>query len=187
MASSKVNLTIPKPEIEVYLYGEWTKAIHLTDNMKYSLDKARTTATLKYGRLLLKTVRNSILTGRPPKGSGVRWPALSDSTIKNYGKHSIYNLKGTYLRSIGIHTYKSRTLVGIPIRSKPSNPKSRLTLNQVAIILEHGSKDGKIPPRPLWKPSIQSVERIKPLKKLLIKEIRSQLLKDFNIYAKQVR
>lgn len=192
MASNKVNITIPQlPNIELHITGEWEKAINLTDNISDSIKIGYDRGTSKFSTLVLNIVRRSLLSGRPPSGGGVYWQPLSESYISKwnskYPGHSIYNLTGTYRRSIGIHRYKNRTLIGLPYKSKPGNKRSRLTLVQVAIILEYGSRDGTIPDRPLWKPSLNSVGGIKRLKKEIMHGIRSQLYRDFGINPKQIR
>lgn len=190
MASKKTNITIPQiPNIEIRLEGDWQKAMYLTDNIQYSIKKGYDKGSSYFSKLVLNKVRNAIKSGRPPSGSGVKWQPLSDSYKKRRDSelpgHSIYFLTGLYLRSIGIYNYKSRTIIGLPYIHKPSNEKSRLTLIQVAIILEYGNDS--IPSRPLWKPSLKSAGGINRLKKEIMHSIRSQLYHDFGINPKQIR
>lgn len=192
MASNKTNITIPSlPNIELHIEGDWQKAIYLTDNISNSISKGYEKGSRIFSTLVLNKVRNALRSGRPPSGGGVYWPPLSKSYIERwnskYPGHSIYNLTGTYLRSIGIHKYKSRTIIGLPYKNKPGNRRSSLTLVQVAIILEYGSRNGTIPARPLWKPSLKSAGGINRLKKEIMHGIRSQLYHDFGINPKQVR
>lgn len=192
MASTKTNITLPQlPNIELHITGEWEKAINLTDNISNSIQKGYDKGSSVFSTLVLNKVRRAIMSGRPPSGGGVYWPPLSSSYMdrwsKKYPGHSIYKLTGTYLRSIGIHKYKSRTIIGLPYKHKPGNPRSSLTLVQVAVILEYGSRDGTIPGRPLWKPSLRSAGGINKLKKEIIHGIRSQLYHDFGINPKQIR
>lgn len=192
MASNKTNITLPQlPNIELHITGEWEKAINLTDNISNSIRKGYDKGSSVFSTLVLNKVRRAIISGRPPSGGGVYWPPLSESYMKRWSKkypgHSIYNLTGTYLRSLGIHKYKSRTIIGLPYKHKPGNSRSSLTLIQVAIILEYGSRDGTIPGRPLWKPSLRSAGGTNKLKKEIIHGIRSQLYHDFGINPKQIR
>lgn len=192
MASNKTNITIPQlPDIEIRMNGEWQKAIYLCDNIQYAIKKGYDRGIDKFSTLVLNKVRNAIISGRPPRGGGVYWPPLSKSYQERwrsrFPNHTIYNLTGTYLRSLGIHTYRSRTVIGLPYKNKPGNKRSRLTLIQVAVILEYGSRDGSIPARPLWKPSLKSAGGIPRLKKEIMHGIRSQLYRDFGINPKQIR
>lgn len=173
------------PVVELHLEGNWVGVEKLTNGLPESIRKGYEKGSEKFSKVLIGVVRRAIKSGRPPQGSGAHWEPLSDNTIKRWGNHGIYNLKGVYSRSIGIHKYKSRTFVGVPIGSRPSNPNSSLTLNQVAIILEYGGN--KIPDRPLWAPSLKSVGGTSKLKKEIIHGIRTQLYKDFGINPKQIR
>ena len=185
MASNKVNLNLPMPQVEIRLEGNWVGLDRLSYGMAASIKKGYDNATEKYSNLLLKTVRRAIKSGQPPPNSGVYWQPLSEETKKRWEDHKIYNLEGIYGKSIGIHRYKSRTFVGIPIASRPSNPNSKLTLNQVAIILEFGNN--RIPARPLWLPSVKSLGGKERLKKEIMQGIRSQLYKEYGINPKQIR
>lgn len=192
MASNKVNITIPRlPDIELHITGDWEKAINLIDNINNSIKTGYDKGVKKFSNLVLNIVRRSLSSGRPPSGGGTYWQPLSKTYIERwnskYPGHSVYNLTGTYLRSLGIHSYKNRTIIGLPYKSKPGNRRSRITLIQVAIILEYGSRDGTIPARPLWKPSLKSVGGTNRLKKEIMHGIRSQLYHDFGINPKQIR
>lgn len=173
------------PQIELHLEGNWVGVQRLTAGLPESIKKGYENGSEKFSKLLINIVKRAIRSGRPPQGSGVHWEPLSDNTISRWGDHGIYDLKGVYSRSIGIHKYKSRTFIGIPIGSRPSNPRSGITLNQVAIILEYGSD--RIPARPLWAPSLKSVGGMGKLKKEIMHGIRTQLYKDFGINPKQIR
>lgn len=185
--ANKVNINIPLPQIEIHLEGKWQKAISLGDGLKSSIQTGYNKGSLKFTRQLLSIVRTAIRSGTPPIGSGVAWKPLSESTIKKHGQHGIYHLTGLYLRSLGIHKEKNRTYIGIPRGIKPSNTRAKKTLNQIAIILEFGSKSGNIPSRPLWGPSYKSANKSGKLKKELMREIRSQIYKDHGINPKQIR
>ncbi len=192
MASKKVNITIPAiPEFEVKLEGDWIKASRVINGLPASIKKGYDSSALKISRAIMNIVKRAIKTGIPPSNSGVRWPALSPNTIRVHGQHNIYNLTGLYSRSIGMYTYKNRTIVGLPINRSLTD--KNLTLNQLAIILEHGSKvnpdggGGSIPPRPLWAPSYKSYGGPNKLKKVIISEIRKSILRDHGIRPNQIR
>lgn len=184
MASNKVNINLPSaPNVELHIEGDWVKAERVIDNIGRTINKGYQIAIERSSKAILNIVKNSIKTGTPPRGGGVNWPPLSPSYIHNTGKHNIYHHTGVYLKAIGVFKYKSRTVVGLPARV--NRPGTTLTLNQIAIILEHGNES--IPARPLWKPAFKSYGGNDKLKKEIIKSIRSQIFKDHGIRANQIR
>lgn len=192
MASNKISINLmPIPQIELHLTGEWVKVEDLTSGIGQSIQKGYDRGIGRFTTLVINKVKNAIRSGRPPSGSQVYWPPLSQAYIdrlkSKFPDHHIYSLTGLYERSIGIYRYKNRTILGLPYKNKPGNNRATTTLNQVAIILEYGSKDGSIPSRPLWKPSLKSVGGIKRIKKEVMHGIRSQLHRDFGINPKQIR
>lgn len=174
----KVNISLPRLSdlnIQVKLEGDWVSLEKLGDNLGKDIQTGYDTAIRKFSRNLLQIVVKSLTTGIPPVGGGVVWQPLSPATIKRWGQHNIYYLTGLYSRSVGLYKYRSRTLVGLPIGTRRSSQK-KLTLNQLAIILEHGSADDRIPARPVWAPSLAAAGGREKLKKTILKEIRRQLL-----------
>lgn len=187
MATNKVNINIPIPQVEIHMEGNWQKVVNLGNGLTSSVIRGYEKGLYKFSRKLLLIVRRSLKSGTPPPGSGVYWKPLSPNTIRSHGYHKLYNLTGLYSRSIGIQKHNKRTYIGIPRNIKPSNKHASKTLNQVAILLEFGSRNGKIPARPLWKPSFQSADGNGNLKKDLLWGIRSQLYSDYGINARRIR
>ena len=191
MASRKVNINIPNVSslnIEIKLDGEWQKLDNLSNHLQSSVLRGYEKGVNIFSTRLLRIVRRAIRTGIPPPNSGVTWPPHKQSTIDRYGSHTLFNLTGQYSRSIGLHQYRSRTLIGLPLqkaRVSASGKSKTITLNQIAIILEYGND--KIPARPLYAPSYKSAGGPQGLKKELLKNIRSQLYKETGIRANQVR
>lgn len=135
-------------------------------------------ATKKYAKKIQDIVKQSLQTGKPPRGT--RWDPHSPHTIKRYGEHPLLNLTGTYERAVSIYQDKSgRVLVGIPPRHNSSS--GRLTLNALAIILEYGSGRGgsrqgtTIPPRPLWAPAFKKAGGEKGIKDLVYGDMESRV------------
>lgn len=193
MASKSINITFPSLSslgIQIKLDGKWGKLDTLASNLAPSISKGYEEAVKLYSKRLLRIIKKSLITGIPPEGSGVTWPPLAPSTIKRYGQHNIYNLTGLYANSVGLHEYKSRTIIGLPIQKKRSSA-GKITLNQLAILLEYGSKEtedtGSIPPRPLWRPALASVGGKKQLKADIMKNIRSKLLSSTGIRPNQIK
>lgn len=116
----------------------------------------------------------------PPPNSGVKWDPHSISTIKKYGEHTLLNYTGQYKRSVRIVKQKNRTFVGLPPnlhRTLNSGKTSKRTLNQIAIMLEYGSRDGNLPSRPLWKPAFKAAGGKEALRKHVVNAIRKELRK----------
>lgn len=193
MAKS-INVTIPNLSslnLEIKLDGDWVTLDKLSNNLTKSVLDGYNKAIEIYSQKLLRIVKRALTSGTPPPLSGVTWPKLSQSTIDRYGSHNIYNLTGAYARSVGLHKYKSRTLIGLPINQVKRSTSGGITLNQLALILEYGNKDnegkGYIPPRPLWAPSLESAGGKKKLKAEILKQIRSSLYKGTGIRPNQVK
>lgn len=186
--SKKVNITLPKVSdlvLQVKLNGEWQKVEYLVSNLGPSMQRGYDKAVSQFSRNLLAIVRESLTLGIPPVGGGVTWQPLAPSTIKRYGQHPIYNLTGLYSRSVGLFRYKSMVLIGLPPGIRRSSQKE-LTMNQLAIMLEFGSKDGRIPPRPVWAPSLKVAGGKNKLKQLILTEIRKELQK-YGVRPNQVK
>ena len=183
-----VNISLPKISdliLQVKLNGEWQTVEALVSNLGPSMQIGYDRAVDKFSRSLLSIVKKSLTLGIPPVGGGVTWQPLSQATIERYGQHHIYNLTGLYSRSVGLYRYKSRVLIGLPIGIRRSSQK-KLTLNQLAKMLESGSSDGRIPPRPVWAPSLKAVGGKNKLKQLILTEIRRELQK-YGVRPNQVK
>lgn len=186
--AKKVNITLPKVSnlvLQVKLNGEWQKVESLVSNLGPSMQRGYDKAVSKFSRNLLAIVKKSLTLGIPPVGGGVTWQPLAPSTIERYGQHPIYNLTGLYSRSVGLFRYKSKVLIGLPIGARRS-PQKKLTMNQLAIMLEFGSNDDRIPPRPVWEPSLKAVGGKNKLKQLILTEIRKELQK-YGVRPNQVK
>lgn len=187
MASRKVNINIPdisNLSLQVKLEGQWHKLDSLSNNLQESVLEGYKKGVNIFSNRLLRIVRRSLTTGTPPPNSGVYWQPHSEATKRRWGVHPIYNLTGLYARSIGLHEYKSRTLIGLPINM--SKASQGATLNWVAIINEYGL-GGKIPARPVWGPSFKSVGGYEGLQKELLKNIRQKLYQATGIRSNQVK
>ena len=186
MPSKSVNITLSTPvgPLEIYVdKREQARAERLIAKTPSILNKGYAKGTEKFGNQLLRIVRRSLNNGLPPPGSKVSWPPHATATLKKYGAHTLLNLTGQYARSVTMVTQKDRTFVGLPPGLRKitySGRTSRKTLNQIAIMLEYGSRDGNLPPRPLWKPAFEAAGG----NVVLEKEIRNQLRKELRKYTK---
>lgn len=191
MASRKVNINLSNNLCDIQIYVDPVKqrqAERLIAKTPSIMKLGYELGTRKFGNQLLRIVRRSLNKGLPPPGSKVSWPphataTLKKYTLKKYGAHTLLNLTGQYARSVTMVTQKDRTFVGLPPGLRKitySGRTSRKTLNQIAIMLEYGSRDGNLPPRPLWKPAFEAAGG----NVVLEKEIRNQLRKELRKYTK---
>lgn len=188
MPSKSVNITISTPigPLEIYVdKREQARAERLIAKTPSILTEGYAKGTERFGNQLLRIIRRSLNTGIPPRGSEVSWPKHSPGTIKKYariikkyGEHTLLNLTGQYARSVTIVKGKKRTFVGLPIGIKKityTGSPSRRTLNQIAIMLEYGSRDGNLPPRPLWNPAFKAAGGKAALQRGIRNEIRKEI------------
>ena len=181
MPSKSVNITLSTPvgHLEIYVdKREQARAERLIAKTPSILTKGYAKGTEKFGNQLLRIVRRSLNTGVPPRGSGVSWPPHAPGTLKKYGDHTMLNLTGQYARSVTLVKGKKRTFVGLPIGIKKityTGKTSRKTFNQIAIMLEYGSRDGNLPPRPLWAPAFKAAGGKAALQKEIRNEVRKEI------------
>lgn len=195
MPSKSVNITLSTPigPLEIYVdKRKQARAERLIAETPSILTKGYAKGTEKFGNQLLRIVRRSLNTGVPPRGSEVSWPPHAPGSIKKYGDHTLLNLTGQYARSVTLVKGKKRTFVGLPIgirrltytgkTSKKGTKKiiytgktSKKTLNQIAIMLEYGSRDGNLPPRPLWAPAFKAAGGKAALQKAIRNEVRKEI------------
>lgn len=195
MASRKVNINLSNNLCDIQIYVDPVKqrqAERLIAKTPSIMKLGYELGTRKFGNQLLRIVRRSLNKGLPPPGSKVSWPPHATATLKKYGAHTLFKkygahtllkLTGQYARSVTMVTQKDRTFVGLPPGLRKitySGRTSRKTLNQIAIMLEYGSRDGNLPPRPLWKPAFEAAGG----NVVLEKEIRNQLRKELRKYTK---
>lgn len=191
MPSKSVNITLSTPVGSLEIYAdkrEQARAERLIAKTPSILTEGYAKGTEKFGNQLLRIVRRSLNTGVPPRGSGVSWPPHAPGTLKKYGTlkkkyrdHTMLNLTGQYARSVTLVKGKKRTFVGLPIGIKKityTGKTSRKTLNQIAIMLEYGSRDGNLPPRPLWNPAFKAAGGKAALQKEIRNEIRKEIRKE---------
>lgn len=190
MASRKVNLGMPDlskltPKITIKNQANWLKLNLMSVSLPVAIQSGYDAGIYKISKKLISIVRRAVKSGAPPPGSGVIWPQLKQSTIDKWGPHGIYKLTGQYAHSIGLYKYKSRTLVGFPHGSRHLLNDGALTVNQIAIILEHGNK--RIPARPLWRPALKSFGGNRKIREELMAQIRKSIINKTGLSPSQVR
>lgn len=183
MPSKSVNITISIPigPLEIYVdKREQARAAKLIAKNPSILNKGYAKGTERFGNQLLRIVRRSLNTGVPPRGSNVSWPPHAPGTIRKYGDHTMLHLTGQYARSVTLVKGRKRIFVGLPIEIRKityTGKTSRKTLNQIAIMLEYGSRDGNLPPRPLWSPVYEAAGGKEGLMKEIRNAVRNEIRK----------
>lgn len=192
MASTQINLSVGSPfgPIDIYITdkSKLEKAKKLVEKSPNILVDAYNDAAKRFGDKVVKEARKAIERGTPPGGNG-SWAPLSKKYKDRWGGDIYYNW-GQYYRSIGVHREEAilygtsktstRIYIGLPNQVMKTNPlgrAGRLTIQKVAKILEVGSKNGKIPARPLWEPLYKYVGGKASLKRHIQEAIKRQLKK----------
>lgn len=191
MAQVQINtyLDLPIGRLRIYADKEdLEKAKKLIDDMPEILTEAYLDAANRWGGKLKKEAIRCIETNQPPKG--VSWPPLSPKYVASMGGDDRrYFKSGQYEESIGIYKESvfylgsskrgTRVYVGLPNGVMKLHPKKNkamgITLQRVAKILESGSKDGRIPPRPLWKPLYEQLGGKKSIERYVTNAIKRKL------------
>lgn len=156
------------------------KARRLLGKTPTLLNKAYELTSNAYAKRIREIAMRCLRRGMPPQGSNESWPPHTKSTIDRIGEHTLLYWSSQYYHHIRIIKRGKTISVGVPpglIKTRPDlyKPKHRMTLSQVAKILENGSDDGRIPPRPLWKHLWNAVGGKEAYKKAYAKNLRKLL------------
>ncbi len=184
------NIQIPKLDLssltpEIKIEGDWVIATRVLDNIEPCIRKGYNQTATTFAKQIISIVRDSIINGTPPKGSGVYWAKHAPSTEKRYGKHPLLNLTGLYASLISVQTYSSRTYIGVPYNYKITRGDKTITMGAIARMLEFGTE--KMPGRPLWAPTLKLVGGGKRFLELTKTNIKKQLMRDTGIKHNQIR
>ena len=192
MAYTRINTYFDLPIGRLKLSSnkeELEKIKKLLDDMPELLEEAYYDAAQRWGKKLKKEARSCLDRNQPPEG--VSWKPLSKSYVQHMGGDDRRYMKQLqYYESIDVHTERytvlgsdksgNRVWVGLPNGVKKLHPiygttPQKITLVNVAKILENGTKDGKIPPRPLWKPLYDQLGGKKSIERYVTNAIKRKL------------
>lgn len=163
---------------EVEFIGDWTKMMAMLDGVPLCIQVGAIAGQESAANKLIKIVKAMIRA----EGYG-HWPSLSASTLeKKAGAGGMYNWTGTYIQSIKKWRKAGKVYVGVERGVR--HPKSRITIGQIANILEYGSSVRGIPSRPLWTPSFQKLGGNKRIKALITWHIAKQFRTRYGISPK---
>lgn len=204
----RININLPNPDklIQIHTTGQWEQVIAGMEAAGQEVLKGYDEGVREYGELVIKLVRDAIRSGSPPGGG--HWEPLSEHYQKKTRKHTPYDLTGQYYASVGVYSNRKRTWVGMPYNTRYRGQDTRLTLNQIAKILEFGRGGGAgsnyiegdgeeddamdaatsyMPARPLWRPAFITAGGQAGIRAILLKNIRRRLAYAFGLTNNQVR
>ena len=179
----RLNLTIPTALGDLQVYADpskLNKADKLIQSVPKILTESYNIAGYRFAERIARMAKTCLSRGMPPRGSGVSWPPHSVNTVKRLGEHTLLNWSGQYKNAIRVGRRGKHIYAGVPSglkKTRPDHRPGRLTLSQVAKILEYGTDDGRIPERPLWNPLWEVVGGKAKFKEELVQEIRKQIRK----------
>lgn len=120
-------------------YGQWDEALKILHGMNALTEINMRIATKYNGMYLRDKIKRTIRDQRS------EWPKLKPATIARKGSSKILIDKGDLLNAINYQIVDSFTFfVGVP---KSAPDKDGEPIVQIAIIMEFGTLDGKIPAR----------------------------------------
>jgi len=187
---AKINQYIDMPIGNLHIYvdpAEQARAEKLLRETPKMLTAAFRDAAHRWGDQVVREAIKCINQDTPPKG--VSWPPLSEKYVKSHGIDNHHYLQsGQYIDSIGIYEtglyslsgakVRDRIYVGLPPavkKTRPTGKDGKLTLQEVAKILESGTHDESIPPRPLWAPLYKRFGGQSSIKRYVINAIKRQI------------
>ena len=204
----RININIPSPDklIQIHPTGQWEQVIAGMDRAGQEVLRGYEDGVAEYGAKVCKIVREAIRSGSPPGGG--HWEPLSEHYQKKTRKHTPYDLTGQYYASVGVYSNRKRTWIGMPYNTRYRGQDTRLTLNQIAKILEFGRSGGDgsnyiegdgdegdamdvatsyMPARPLWRPAFSIAGSYEGIRQILLLNIRRRLAASFGLSPNQVR
>lgn len=176
---------IPQYSPSIELFGDWDKTRSLINGLDVTIKAGailgQKSAAEKLKKIIKKNIREN--------GGSIGWPPVSDKYAirkksMGYDPNNLLVLTGLYYRNI--NTWYNGNTYYVGLKSKVRNPKTggRLTLVQIANILEHGSVVRKIKARPLWRPSFKQFGGSARIKYLIVWHIRNLLRTKYGINVK---
>ena len=171
------------PTIE--LFGDWEKTKSLIDGLPVTIKlgslAGQNSAAQKFLTILRRNIREN--------GGSIGWPPLSEKykawrERNGFSSDNMFVLTGLYYRSINIWNNGNTVYVGMKNNTRNMRTGGKLTLVEIATVLEYGSTLRKIKARPLWGPSFKQLGGSARIKGLIIWHIRNQIFKRHGVRAK---
>jgi hypothetical protein len=156
MPTTNVNVSGQGIIPEIKLEGDWAKALQLIGHDLSALVlKGAYNGQVAAAEKLKVIVKNNIRSGGP---QSIYWPNYSlmygERKAKAGAGDKKWRYTDTYYKSITVTKHSmNKVSVGVPKNERSKVNQNPLTLGQVAVILERGSRVANIAARPLWGPS----------------------------------
>lgn len=160
-------------QTEVQFVGDWDRVARLLNDTPMIIDIGSKLGQESAANKILKIVKHHIRTN----GGELGWPSLSmkyqeSKASKGFDPGRMLYMTGTYYWSI--KKWNNRGNIYVGVKSGTKHPDSKLTVSEIANILEHGSNARNIPARPLWAPSFKQFGGSKKVRSLILWHIAAQ-------------
>lgn len=176
---------LPGYKVEVELLGDWMRTRALINGLSSAVKAGTRAGQRSAANKLLRVIKRNIR----ENGGSIGWPPLSaryeKSKLSRGGRsNNLLVMTGLYYRSIHTWNRGNNYYVGVKKRLKHPGSKGRLTVAQIATVLEHGSESQKIPARPLWRPSFKQLGGTKTIKGLILWHVREEIYRRYKVRPK---
>lgn len=182
---ARITRRVPNYSPQVELFGDWDKTKNLINGLEPTIRAGALLGQKSAADKLLKLIKKNIR----ENGGSIGWPPVSDKYAKvkknmGYDPNNLLVLTGLYYRNINVWNKGFTYYVGINRNVKNTKTGGKLTLIQIATILEYGSVARKIKARPLWRPTFKQFGGSARIKSLIVWHIRNLILTKYGVRAK---
>lgn len=155
--------------VQIRAFGDWNRAQEFIQNLSPALRASALWGQEKAVKKLVKIVKDHIQQGTVPPG--VTWQPLSEKTTKRKGHDKFYLDTKDYFRTIGTWRENYTFYAGV---KRGFNNRNGIEISKLALILEKGV-EGRIPPRPLWGPSLEQLGGLQEMRAIVLRAIENKL------------
>ena len=182
---ARVTRRVPNYSPQVELFGDWDKTKSLLNGIESTIAAGSILGQKAAADKLLKIVKKNI----KENGGSIGWPPVSDKYARlkksmGYDPSNLLVLTGLYYRNINVWNKGFTYYVGVNKNIRNTKTGGKITLGQIATILEYGSVVRKIKARPLWRPSFKQFGGSARIKALMVWHIRNLIRTRHGISAK---
>lgn len=169
------------PQIE--LFGDWAR----TQAMLSTIDGVLAVAMEKGRKSVAEKLKAAIRKNIRENGGSLRWSSVSTKYAKfkrrkGYDPNNLLQMTNLYYNSINV--WKAGLNYYVGVKRNVKHNEGRLTVGQIANILEHGSVTRGIAPRPLWGPTYKQIGGKTRVKGVILWHIRNEIYKSYGIRPK---
>lgn len=148
----KRELIVMDFDFEVEEVGDWAKVANLVANMQKELEAAREMSLKRWGLKAERVAKLHIST------QDLGWKALDPkylaTKVRKGLSENILVATSSYFQSITSYVDKETVYAGV---KKDVKNKDGEVIADIAKLHEYGSDGGKLPARPLWRPTYEEV------------------------------